>query len=110
MFWAALALTFMGAILPADLAPQIFHWDKAEHFVAFYVLAIFAAAAYSRQGLFFLGASLSGVGALIELIQALPLVHRDADFKDWVADTVAITAALAPIVLNRWRIWMNCSN
>jgi hypothetical protein len=33
---------------------------------------------------------LSFLGALVEVMQAMPLVHRDCDIRDWVADTVAI--------------------
>jgi hypothetical protein len=31
------------------------------------------------------------------------MVHRDRDFWDWVADTLAIFAALAPMLLVWWR-------
>ena len=31
------------------------------------------------------------------------IVHRDRDFWDWVADTLAIVAALAPMLLVWWR-------
>ena len=31
------------------------------------------------------------------------MVHRDRDFWDWVADTLAIAAALAPMLLVGWR-------
>jgi hypothetical protein len=30
-------------------------------------------------------------------------VRRDRDFWDWVADSIAITAALAPMLLVWWR-------
>jgi len=30
-------------------------------------------------------------------------VHRDRDFWDWVADTIAISSALAPMLLTWWR-------
>jgi hypothetical protein len=48
-------------------------------------------------------ASLSAFGALIEFVQGLPMVHRDRDFWDWVADTIAIACALAPMLLFWWR-------
>jgi hypothetical protein len=37
---------------------------------------------------------LSFLGALIEVAQSIPALHRDCDILDWVADTVAITVAL----------------
>ena len=40
---------------------------------------------------------------LIEIVQGLAIVHRDRDFWDWVADTIAIIAALSPMLLVWWR-------
>jgi hypothetical protein len=31
------------------------------------------------------------------------MVHRDRDVWDWVADTIAIIAALSPMLLVWWR-------
>jgi hypothetical protein len=78
-------------------------WDKAEHFIAFYVLTGLAVLAYPKRNLFVLALLLSAFGALIEFVQGLPIVHRDRDFWDWVADTIAIAAALAPMLLVWWR-------
>ena len=33
---------------------------------------------------------LSFLGALIEVTQSIPALHRDCDIRDWIADTVAI--------------------
>jgi hypothetical protein len=74
--------------------------------VAFYVLTGLAAAAYPQRSLFLLAACLSGYGALIEVVQAIPALHRDSDLWDWVADTIAIAATLAPLALLHWREWM----
>ena len=104
-FWAALVFTFVAAVMPARNAPQLFPWDKAEHFAAFYVLTVLAAAAFPQRRLLLLAVLLSAFGALIELVQALPIVNRDADLWDWVADTIAIAAALLPLALIQWRAW-----
>jgi hypothetical protein len=61
------------------------------------------AAAFPRRNLFVIAALLSAFGAFIEFVQGLSIVHRDRDFWDWVADTVAITMALAPMILVWWR-------
>jgi hypothetical protein len=103
VFFAALIFTFYSAVVPPSHALQLTPWDKATHFIAFYVLSGLAAAAFPKQNLFVVAASLSVFGALIEFVQGLPIVHRDRDFWDWVADTLAIIAALSPMLLVWWR-------
>ena len=103
VFFAAVAFTFYSAVTPPKNAVQLVPWDKAEHFIAFYGLTGLAVAAFPRAGLLLIAASLSAFGALIEGVQGLPIVNRDMDFWDWVADTVAITAALSPMLLVWWR-------
>ncbi len=103
VFWLALGFTLYEALVPAKTAVALFPWDKAEHFTAFYVLTGLAAAAFPQHKILFLAAALSGFGALIELVQALPMMHRDGDVQDWLADTLAVGAALAPMALLPWR-------
>lgn len=103
VFWGTLLFTIVAAVMPPNHTPHLLPWDKAEHFAAFYVLTILAAAAYPRTPLVILGLWLSLFGCIIELVQALPFIHRDCDIRDWVADTVAIIAASVPLVLARWR-------
>ena len=103
LFWAAAIFTFASAVLPSRHVIHLFAWDKAEHFLAFYVLTALAVAAFPRANLFVIAAALSGFGAFIELVQGLSFVGRDRDFQDWVTDTVAIAMALAPILAVWWR-------
>jgi hypothetical protein len=102
-FFAALIFTFYSAVAPQAHAPHLAPWDKANHFIAFYALTGLAVAAFPRRNLALLAALLSGFGALIEIAQGLPMVHGDRDFWDWVADTIAIACALAPMLLYWWR-------
>ncbi|MBW8744235.1 MAG: hypothetical protein JF628_07810 [Sphingomonas sp.] len=37
---------------------------------------------------------MAGFGAFIELSQAIPAIHRDAEWDDWFADMIAILLAL----------------
>jgi hypothetical protein len=103
VFFAALMFTFYSAVAPAAHVLRLTPWDKATHFIAFYVLTALAVASFPRRNLLLIAALLSGFGALIEIVQGMPQVHRDRDFWDWVADTVAIASALLPIALSWWR-------
>ncbi len=102
-FFAALIFTFYSAVIPSAQALQLAPWDKAEHFIAFYGLTGLAVAAFPRGRLLVIAVLLSGFGALIEFVQGLSVVHRDRDFWDWVADTIAIASVLAPMLLVWWR-------
>jgi hypothetical protein len=103
VFIAAVIFTFYSAVIPPRHALQLVPWDKAEHFIAFYALTGLGVAAFPRRRLSVIAVLLSAFGALIELVQGLPIVHRDRDFWDWVADTLAIMAALSPMLLVWWR-------
>ncbi len=102
-FIAALLFTFYSAVMPPKQMLELVPWDKANHFIAFYVLTGFGVAAFPRSRLWIIAAALSTFGALIEIVQGLPFVHRDSDFWDWVTDTAAIMAAIAPMLLLWWR-------
>jgi hypothetical protein len=102
-FFAALLFTFYSAVIPPKHALHWMPWDKAEQFIAFYGLTGLAAAAFPKRNLIIIALLLSVFGAFIEFVQGLPMVHRDRDVWDWVADTIAIIAALSPMVLVWWR-------
>lgn len=102
-FWAALAFAFVMAVLPKP--PQLPGQpsDKVQHILAFAVLAALAAAAYPRARLIKILLLLSAFGALIEFVQAIPVLHRDADWVDWIADTIAAGVVLLLAALIRKR-------
>lgn len=103
LFWLAVAVTLFMALDPHP--PQMPGSDKFQHALGFFVLFVGATLAYPSARLFPLAALLSGFGALIELLQAIPIFGRDCDVMDWVADTAAIVAALVVVVAVRaiWR-------
>src|SRR6266581_3460708 len=100
LFWAAALLAFVMAVLPHPPELPGNPSDKVQHMVAFATLGLLGASAFAETALLQLLAGLSVFGALIEVVQAIPAIHRDSDVKDWIADTIA--AALVLLVV-RWR-------
>ncbi len=101
-FWGALAFALTMAFLPH---PPDLHGigDKWQHMAAFGTLTTLACAGYPTFSLTHLGERLSFVGAMIEVVQSIPALHRDCDIRDWIADTGIIAAVLIVVALHRKR-------
>jgi len=93
-FWGALLFAYVDAILPGRDAISLSMWDKLNHMIAFFVITFLARAAHPRIPIFRLFVMMAAFGAFIELSQALPMIHRDAEWDDWFADMVAILVGL----------------
>jgi VanZ family protein len=94
IFWLVASFAFVMAILPHPPEVPGEPSDKLQHILAFASLALLGSFAYPRIGLLKLLAGLSLFGALIEAVQAIPMVHRDSDVLDWLADTGAVLVVL----------------
>lgn len=94
LFWLALVFASVMALLPQPPALPGNLGDKAQHVLAFASLTALAALAYRQASNLFLFGSLSLFGAGIELAQAIPALRRDADVRDWLADSAAILTVL----------------
>jgi VanZ family protein len=101
LFWAAAAFAFVMAVLPHP--PQVLGEpnDKVQHITAFATLALLGSFAYPATALISLLVRLSLFGGAIEVVQAIPALHRDSDVWDWAADTVAVIVVL--LLVRFWR-------
>ena len=91
--WVAIAAVIYFAVCPAEAAPDISGWDKANHSLAFAFLGILAKGAYPGHSIR-AHVALAGLGALIEVLQYF-VPSRSADWKDFVADVLGIAIAAA---------------
>ncbi len=92
-FWLSLVGAVTLALLPhPPHVPELN--DKAQHMLAFGTMALLGAFAFPRFPRVHLAERLSFLGALVEVLQAIPALHRDCDIRDWIADTLAIIAVL----------------
>lgn len=100
-FWAAAAFAFYMATQPNPPALPVETQDKVQHILAFSVLALLGVLAFPRLRGWWLGIGLAVFGALIEFVQAIPALHRDASVFDWIADVGAILVVLCLALLVR---------
>lgn len=104
VFWLALIFAVTMALLPKP--PELMGdvGDKNQHMLAFSCLTVLASIGYFAAPPLRIAERLSFVGALIEVLQSIPALHRDCQILDWVADTAAILVTLAVVTLvRRWR-------
>jgi VanZ family protein len=104
LFWLALAGAVVLALMPQPpQLPTDRFGDKFNHMLAFATLAALAALGWPRAERLRVVERLSFLGALIEVAQAMPVLHRDCDIRDWAADTVAIVVVTVLFALLRPR-------
>jgi hypothetical protein len=100
VFWVACAFAFVMAVLPHPPRVPGNPPDKIQHIVAFLVLAVLGHWAYPEVKKRKLLLGLMILGALIELAQMIPAIHRDSDPYDWIADTGASLTVF--VILAAW--------
>jgi VanZ family protein len=87
-FWLALAAVFILASLPEP--PKVEMGDKIQHMLAFAILTALAVLGYRTKPFAWIALGLGAFGALIELVQAIPMLNRSSEWADWVADMAAV--------------------
>lgn len=92
--WIAVAISYVAALLPQREAPHLGASDKLDHMAAFLAISVLGRIGYPRPAWAMLLVAISAFGGLIELSQMLPAIGRDAEWGDWIADTVAAIAGL----------------
>ncbi len=89
-FWAGLVLVTLLGLMPGSSLPQaLLFWDKAQHGLAFALLALIGCFTFPRR----LTAVLLGLilhGAVIEVLQSLLQLGRYGDVYDSLADTLGV--------------------
>lgn len=98
-FFVALAFALTMAFLPHPPHVMGNMWDKEQHMLAFATLSFLAAFGFPAMPLPRIAERLSFIGALIEVVQSYPPLHRDCDIFDWVADTAAVILMLVVVKL-----------
>ena len=105
--FALWAFAVTMALLPKPPPLRIEQFgDKFEHILAYSVLAVFTRIGFAKASDRIILVRMSFAGALVEVFQAIPMLHRDCDWRDWAADTLAVAVVLLVMRLLPWRRWM----
>lgn len=84
-----------------SLEEAVIPWDKAAHFIAFYILTALMYVAFPRRRRLDLTMMATLGGALIEIAQGF--TGRDMGVGDMVANGLGAFAVLLPMYLQEWR-------
>lgn len=100
-FWGLLLAVFALSAWPHPPHVPYIPSDKTQHSLAFAALALLGGAAYPRLALFKLALGLAAFGALIEGVQAIPMLNRQSEFFDWIADLAGMVPTMGALAV--WR-------
>lgn len=103
IFYSAAVFTFVMATLPQPPTLPGTPSDKVQHILAFATLAVLGAFAYPKASLLRIWLWLLALGAAIELAQAIPILHRDSELADLLADGAAALVAILGVAWLRRR-------
>ena len=98
LFCIGIITTTILSLIPGSAVPNAFQfWDKAQHTLAFLMLAMTGGLAFPKKSnQVFMGLII--YGALIEIMQSTLTTTRFGNVLDWVADGVGVFIGIAVYV------------
>jgi len=92
-----------ASLLPAPVVPRILYSYHLEHFAAFYLLALIAAAACPRLRLRHILICMMGFAAILEGARVMLGAREISSAENLFADIGGVWSAIAPILIGRFR-------
>jgi hypothetical protein len=102
-FLGLIAAVSLASLAPTSWIPHLLYSYHLEHFAAFYLMALSMAAARYRASLNRVMLDVVVLASLLEGVRAFTPAHQLTAAEDWVADLGGGLAALAPIVIGKFR-------
>ena len=107
--WAMVAAT-VNESLQAKVwkVAEVIAWDKANHFVGYFLLTTWFCGVAKRSRYLVVGVLLIAFGGALEIAQGLMHEGRTADWFDFLANSLGVSAGvtLAMLGLGNWMIWI----
>ena len=107
--WALLAATVNESLQRhVWKVAEVIAWDKANHFIGYFLLTMWFAGVSRRSRYLMVGALLIALGGGLEIAQGLMHEGRTADWLDFLANSLGVTTGmiLAMLGLGDWMIWL----
>lgn len=98
---AGIALTLLLALLPAAPDLPALPPGPLQHAVAFVVLTVLSKVSFPQARGTTMFLALAILGGLIEFVQSLPQISREASIEDWLIDCGAVVGSLAVLCMVR---------
>lgn len=102
-FLGAAAAIVVAVFMPADLVPDFVKSPYLQHFAAFYVAILFGMAAMPRARLRSIATGYVVFATLLEASHLFAGADLGRLMDNWVADLGGLAAAIAPVVVERFR-------
>jgi hypothetical protein len=102
-FLSAVLAIAIAVFLPPWMVPRILYSNYLEHFAAFYVAILAGFAAMPRTRVWRIAAAYGLFATVLEGLHLLAGAPFLPLMRNWVADLGGLSAAIAPIVVERFR-------
>lgn len=94
LFWPALAVVAWGELTPHPPSVPGLLWDKSQHFIAYFGLALLATLGWGlRRSLVLVFLGVLAIGGGLELVQTL--TGRDGQWLDQLANSLGAMTGMA---------------
>lgn len=100
--WGLIAVVF-ASVGPSQYVPRVFYSYHVEHFAAFYVIFVLAAAGLPSVKLHHIAFAALLMALILATVRLTIPRHQFSDFEDLCADVAGIAAGLAPMLVARLR-------
>jgi hypothetical protein len=102
-FLGAAAAIVIAVFLPSSMVPNFVRSHYLQHFAAFYVAALLGLAASPRVKLYTVALRLFVFATLLEALHLFGGAELRPLVDNWVADLGGLLAAIAPVLVERFR-------
>lgn len=106
--WVLIVATINESLRPKVWIGEVVTSDKALHFLGYFALAVWFGGLCRRSRYLVAALLLVALGGALEIGQGIMNVGRQADWRDFLANSLGIATGLAvcAVGLGQWMVWI----